>query len=89
MFYELIIGESLFGSGDSPLPVVMKRHLNPLVLPQRWPEGVPAGVDLGVDQSTGEDARGEICERWTIRPRPHTDFEGLRARSNLHSSPSS
>ena len=44
VFYELITGQSLFGGGDSPLPVVMKRHLDPLSLPAQWPAGVPDGV---------------------------------------------
>ena len=56
VFYELITGQSLFGGGDSPLPVVMKRHLDPLALPRQWPEGVPAGVSQVLSQ-----------ERWPRR----------------------
>ncbi|MCU0486000.1 MAG: serine/threonine protein kinase, partial [Anaerolineales bacterium] len=44
VFYELITGQSLFGGGDSPLPVIMRRHLEPLALPRQWHAGVPGEV---------------------------------------------
>ena len=37
--YEMLTGKSLFG-GDSPPPLVMKRHFDPLALPATLPEEV-------------------------------------------------
>ena len=44
LVYEMLTGQSLFGGGDSPPPLVMKRHFDPLVLPEPWPAGMPAGI---------------------------------------------
>jgi formylglycine-generating enzyme required for sulfatase activity len=41
--YEILTGASLFG-GDSPPPLVMKRHFDPLTLPAGWPQDVPFGI---------------------------------------------
>jgi len=42
---EMLTGTSLFGGeGDSPPPLVMKRHFDPLELPGDWPVDVPGGL---------------------------------------------
>jgi len=41
VLYEMVTGTKLFG-GDSA-PVIMKKHFDPLVLPETWPKGVPPG----------------------------------------------
>jgi len=42
ILFEMITGEKVF-KGETP-PAVMMDHFKPLVLPQRWPEGVPEGL---------------------------------------------
>ena len=60
--YEMLTGESLFGGGETPPPLVMKRHFDPLVLPAAWPEGVPEGVsgvlEIALAKEPGERYAG-------------------------------
>lgn len=50
-------GESLFG-GDSPPPLVMKHHFDPLALPATWPEGVPQEIAPVLEKALAKEPGG-------------------------------
>jgi len=53
---EMLTGTSLFGGeGDSPPPLVMKRHFDPLELPDKWPEGVPDGINVVLERAFAKE----------------------------------
>ncbi|MCU0485838.1 MAG: SUMF1/EgtB/PvdO family nonheme iron enzyme [Anaerolineales bacterium] len=79
VFYELITGESLFGSGDSPLPVVMKRHLDPLALPAQWPDGVAARVTAILTRALAKTPGG----RYSSSGEFARDLERSQAQAQL------
>jgi eukaryotic-like serine/threonine-protein kinase len=75
MFYEMITGESLFGGGETPPPLVMKRHFDPLVLPEKWPEGVPEGINQVLEKALAK----EPGERFSGTEAFAQALEGLKA----------
>ena len=44
VFVEMLTGKPLFSEGDTPPPLVMKRHFDPLRLPESWPPSVPQRI---------------------------------------------
>ena len=62
VFVEMLTGESLFGGeGDSPPPLVMKRHFDPLELSQDWPEDVPNGINAVLDKALAKEPDERIA----------------------------
>ena len=62
VFVEVLTGASLFGGeGDSPPPLVMKRHFDPLELPSKWPEGVPDGINAVLDKVLAKEPEERIA----------------------------
>ena len=53
---EMLTGESLFGAGENtPPPLVMKRHFDPLELPAEWPQGVPLGINAVLENALAKE----------------------------------
>jgi eukaryotic-like serine/threonine-protein kinase len=49
---EMLTGESLFGAGENtPPPLVMKRHFDPLELPADWTASVPPGINAVLENA--------------------------------------
>jgi eukaryotic-like serine/threonine-protein kinase len=58
VFVEMLTGQSLFGGeGDSPPPLVMKRHFDPLELPEEWPEDVSPGLNSILEAALAKDPK--------------------------------
>ncbi|MBC8508365.1 MAG: extracellular solute-binding protein [Anaerolineales bacterium] len=61
VFVEMLTGESLFGGkGDSPSPLVMKRHFDPLVLPTFSSYDIPNNTNLVLEKALVRDPNNRI-----------------------------
>ena len=57
--HEALTGDTLF-RGETP-PATMKRHFDPLELPETWPEGIPREIGIVLDAALSKEPDGRYA----------------------------